>query len=190
MSAADAKPAEAIRSWRDVRISELSSLDADLVARLRSGTASAADWMPFGPMAISGFVERLKYDIWCIPTLISTERGPIGFVVNVLNDHLNLTSRIVAGFEPDSKASLGLILAVRSLFWALPVSRVYSYWPVTGAGAQDIASIFLGAGFREEGRLEGHQLVGGIRHDVVVHGILREDFNLWCRDNAPELALP
>ncbi|GEM_PF-6504392 len=64
MSIADVEPADVIRSWRDVGISELSSLDADLLARLRSEPSSAADWLPFGPMAIAGFIERLKYDTW------------------------------------------------------------------------------------------------------------------------------
>ena len=113
---------------------------------------------------------------------------PVGAAATNLRNHRSLNLRLVCFFADPVRAALPLAAYVRHLFWSLPLHRVYSQLPMVG-GATAYVRLLKGAGFQEEGVIRGHAVVGGRPRDLAVLGVLREEFETWCRENEKRLAL-
>jgi RimJ/RimL family protein N-acetyltransferase len=45
------------------------------------------------------------------------------------------------------------------------------------------------SGFQNEGLIRDHAVIGGKPCDLAVLGVLRAEFEVWCRENETRLAL-
>jgi RimJ/RimL family protein N-acetyltransferase len=91
-------------------------------------------------------------------------------------------------FNKPAEAVKPLAVYVRHVFWSSPLHRVYVQLPLL-AGATAYIRLLLGSGFQQEGVVRGHAYVDGRPRDVAVIGLLRRDFEAWCRENELRLAL-
>jgi hypothetical protein len=96
--------------------------------------------------------------------------------------------RLTCFFAEPAHAALPLAAYVRHLFWRVPFHRVYCQFPLVARGAEYV-DLLKACGFREEGIIRGHALIGGNPYDVAVLGVLRDEFDIWCRENETRLAL-
>lgn len=113
---------------------------------------------------------------------------PIGAAATTLRDQRSLNLQLMCFFDQPTRAVTPLAVYVRHLFWSVPLHRVYVQLPLV-AGATSYLRLLTGAGFQKEGVVRGHALVGGRPRDVAVVGLLRRDFEAWCRENELRLAL-
>jgi hypothetical protein len=113
---------------------------------------------------------------------------PIGGASTGQRNFHSQNLRLTCFFADPAGASLPLAAYVRHLFWKLPLHRVYCQFPMVARGAEYM-HLLKGSGFQEEGMIRGHALIGGKPFDVAVLGVLRDEFDLWCRENETRLAL-
>ena len=114
--------------------------------------------------------------------------SPIGAAATTLRDQRSLNLQLMCFFNQPARAVKPLAVYVRHLFWSVPLHRVYVQLPLV-AGATSYIRLLAGAGFKQEGVVRGHALVDGRARDVAVIGLLRRDFEAWCRENESRLAL-
>jgi len=95
---------------------------------------------------------------------------------------------VLALFVDPPSSVAGLALFVRHVFWNFPLHRLHTQIPTLDLTTEYIR-LFEGAGFVDEGRLRAHTLVAGQAFDAAALGLLRPDFEAWCSEHEPRLAL-
>lgn len=101
-------------------------------------------------------------------------------------NHRDLHALLLGFFREPSAAMLPLATYVRHVFWSLPLRRLHVQLPLID-GAAEYVSLFGRIGFVQEGILQGHALIGGRPCNVAVLGILRPEFEAWCRNHERRL---
>ena len=116
------------------------------------------------------------------------ESKPIGAASTGQRSFHSQNVRLTCFFAEPAASALPLAAYVRHLFWKLPLHRVYCQFPLVAGGAEYV-DLLKDSGFQDEGIIRGHALINGKPCDVAVLGVLRDEFDLWCRENETRLAL-
>lgn len=140
------------------------------------------------PATQSEFAARVGRPGFRLPMLCLRDSEPVGVGATANRSQVSLNVRLKCFFAQPARAVLPLAAYVRHLFWSLPLHRVYTQFPVV-TGAEAYVRLFTGAGFQEEGIVRGHALVEGHPRDLAVLGVLRGEFEAWCRENSSHLIL-
>lgn len=171
-----------------IALRQLTPDDAPLLLSLRREGRNAA--LLEGLLDVDelarGFLEALKLDLWALPMVATRDGRPCGVLLNTETDLQSLNCRLVALFSRPERSRLPLALYLRHLFWSLPLHRVYARVP---APLEDCERLYESLGFACEGSLAAHQLHAGRLVDVRLLGLLRRDFDAWCEEREPWLAL-
>jgi hypothetical protein len=168
-------------AWRTAGPSDAPALEA-LAARSTNRVLFSL------PASEAEFAARMGRAGFRTPMLCLRGSKPFGAAATNLRNNRSLNLRLVCFFADPARAALPLAAYVRHLFWSLPLHRVYSQLPVVG-GATAYVRLLKRAGFQEEGVVHGHAVIGGRPRDLAVLGVLREEFENWCRENEKRLAL-
>jgi len=167
--------------WREASPDDAAEL-AQLVA---ASHADLAYGLPLSEAAIGAALNRpgLRHAMLCT-------RGPrvVGAAATRNRNQQAQNLQLACLFARPAGAGAALAVYVRHLFWSLPLHRVYAQFPaVPGTAGQE--RLLRAAGFTCEGRLAGQALIGGRALDLLCYGLLRRDFDRWCQENEPRLAL-
>ncbi|TMD11418.1 MAG: GNAT family N-acetyltransferase [Chloroflexi bacterium] len=134
------------------------------------------------------FLQRLEKQPWSVLVVARSNGVPIGAAATGLTNLVSLNTFLLAMFTDPAAATIPLALITRHLFWNFPLERVYVQFPLvdeTGPYGQ----LYESVGFQREGVMRKHQAIGGERHDVIVLGLLRADFDSWWALKDPRLKL-
>ena len=111
---------------------------------------------------------------------------PAGWVITGLTNLRALNAFLLAVFVDPSESTMALALCIRHLFWNFPLHRLYTQFPLIPAAA-GYRELYTRAGFHEEGVMQRHAVVSSQPTDVVVFGLLREEFLTWSAAHEPRL---
>lgn len=112
----------------------------------------------------------------------------VGAAATGTRSQRSLNVQLRCFFSDPRAATLPLAAYVRHIFWTLPMHRVHVQLPCID-GADEYVELLKSVGFGEEGVVRAHALVAGVPRDVVVLGLLREEFEAWCLQHESRLAL-
>jgi hypothetical protein len=134
------------------------------------------------------WLDLVRLEHWHVGMVCSREGRVEGALLNVMNDQQSLNCALVMLLNEPATAVPALMVYLRHLLWCFPLHRVYAYVPDLDA-ADGYRVLLDCCGFRNEGRLAGHLVVGGARRDAMVFGVLRAEFLEACVAQEPQLAL-
>jgi hypothetical protein len=168
-------------SWRSATPDDAPALEK--LASLHSNRALFSL-----PGSESEFAQRLGQPGFRIPMISEYEKDPVGCAAVASRSHQNLNLRLICFFEHPEEAAGALAVYVRHVFWLVPLHRIYAQIPLL-RDADAYLDLFAAVGFVAEGVVRQQGWVGGSAVDVAVFGILRREFDAWCRQREPDLAL-
>ncbi len=146
--------------------------------------------VPSSPGELARLFEDLGKKPWSMPMVCHRNGKAVGLCLMSVGQLKNLNAYLVAVFSDPVNADRLLALYMRQAFWTYPLHRLYSQLPAVPS-ARSHVDLMLRVGFQREGTLEGHIDLDRDRHvDADVLGILRGEFDQWCRINQPQLWLP
>lgn len=140
------------------------------------------------PDSEAEFAARVGHAGFRMAMLCMRGSKPVGAAATTLRNNTSLSVRLMCFFAEPVRAALPLAAYIRHLFWIQPLHRVYAQLPMVG-GATAYLRLLKDAGFQEEGVIRRHAVVGGRPCDLAVLGVLRGEFETWCRENEKRLAL-
>lgn len=133
-------------------------------------------------------VAELAKAPWSLPMAMLRDDYCVGMATTALANLRSLSAGVTALFVDPPSSRTALALYVRNVFWNFPVTRLHTQIPVLDLTSEYLG-LYLSAGFVDEGRLVDHAQVGGQHFDAAALGLLRTDFEQWCADHEPRLAL-
>ncbi len=165
----------------------LSAADRDLVSSLY---VAGANPLVVEPLAVTSgtFLDWLHNQLWSLPMALTRVGEPVGVAFTLGANVQNLNARLVLLARDPVLCTKLLPMYVRHVFWSFPVHRLYVQCPGDPSVAP-YAELFRSSGFAAEGCLKGHQGMAGRYLDVLLFGLLRPDFERWCAEHEPALAL-
>ena len=182
-------PAPPLLELDGYRLHRMANADLPFVLELqRKGANRLLVDFPASAEDSLAFLQRLEKQPWSVLMVAEAAGVPIGAAATGLTNLVSLNTFLLAMFVDPGAASIPLALVTRHLFWSFPLERIYVQFPLleeTGPYGQ----LYESAGFQREGVMRKHQAVGGQRHDVVVLGLLRSDFDRWWAERDQRLAL-
>jgi hypothetical protein len=168
-------------AWRTAAPADAPALEA-LAARESNRDLFAL------PESETRFADRVGRAGFRWPMLCTRGSKPIGAAATKLRNHRSLNVHLICFFADPIRASLPLATYVRHLFWSMALHRIHCQLPMVG-GATEYVRLLTSTGFQEEGVIKQGVVVGGRPIDVAMLGLLREEFETWCRKNEKRLAL-
>ena len=144
--------------------------------------------LPDSDHAFRTFIADLGAKPWSLPFVCLRAAAPIGVCFMSVAQLKNLNAYLVALFSEPADAAVPLALYIRHAFWSFPLHRLYAHVPALAADIAH-AEALLRVGFQHEGVLAAHVPAPDGPQDAIVLGLLREEFNVWCEQNQPGLAL-
>jgi hypothetical protein len=182
-------PRPALLNLDGFSLRRLVPTDVDTVLKLhQTGANVHLIDLPNTTEGCLAFLRQLESQPWTQPMLSLREGEPVGVLSTGLTNLASLTTFLLAMFVDPTAATLPLALYVRHMFWQYPLQRVYAQFPLVD-GIEAYADLYRSAGFQDEGVMRKHQVIGGRRYDVIVFGLLREDFDRWCAEHDQRLGL-
>jgi hypothetical protein len=169
-------------------IRALSSDDLPALLRLRAATPEDVFHVPSSQEGLDRFIDFMTNKPWSLAMMCLRQGSPSGLCLMNVGQLKHLNAYLVALFEEPSAADRLLALYIRQAFWLYPLHRLNVQLP-SRPDLQPHIDLLLRAGFQREGVLEGHIEVDGQPSNVVVLGMLREDFDAWCAIDDPRLSL-
>ena len=144
--------------------------------------------LPQDPQGALAFLQELEKQAWAL-LMVATQAGKtIGVTANGLTNLGSLNTYVLAMFTDPASATVPLALYTRQMFYSFPLQRMYVQFPLV-EGTTAYADLYRSVGFQQEGIMKKHQAIGGKRQDVVVFGLLRDDFDAWWAAHDPQLSL-
>ncbi|MEA2682380.1 MAG: hypothetical protein QOK05_708 [Chloroflexota bacterium] len=167
---------------------EIRPLDDGDIALLRTLHRSGENATLAAALNIDepGVIGALQAEPWCNPMVLLQEEQPVGAALIAPADTQHLNGRLVVLAGEPRRCTDALALYIRHAFWSHPIHRLYAIAP---RGYTSHLELLRGCGFVDEGRLLGHLRVGARMQDLDVLGLLREDFDRWCAQYAPDWLL-
>lgn len=163
--------------------------DAPFVHRLGgAGHNRLVVELPGSVAECRAYLEELGSSAWALPMACTRQGVDFGLCFTALSNLHSLNGYLLALFEEPRQAGPALALYVRHAFWSFPLRRFYVQFPLTDP-PHGYEQLYPAAGFAAEGVMAGHALLGGREHDVATFGLLRSDFDRWCQQREPRLAL-
>ena len=172
----------------DFSIRALGAEDFALVRALQPSTPADIFELPESDHAFRAFIADLGAKPWSLPFVCLRAAVPIGVCFMSVAQLKNLNAYLVALFSEPDAAAVPLALYIRHAFWSFPLHRLYAHVPALPAVIAHIETL-VGVGFKHEGVLAAHVPSPDGPQDAIVLGLLREEFNVWCAQNQPALAL-
>jgi hypothetical protein len=169
-------------------IRALTSDDLPALLSLRRTTPRDVFHIPTNQEGLDGFLDFMANKPWSLPMMCMRNGSPSGLCLMNVGQLKHLNAYLVALFEEPSSADRLLALYIRQAFWLFPLHRLNAQLP-SRPEVQPHIDLLLRAGFQNEGVLKGHIEVDGQLSNVVVLGMLRDDFDAWCAINDPRLSL-
>ena len=147
-----------------------------------------------GNAAVAGSIDlrgedglaAMRAEQWATPMALLQDDVMVGGAVIAAADSQHLNGRLVVLAREPRQSLVPVALYIRHVFWSYPLHRLYALLPRSAASH---AQLLQACGFVSEGRLLAHLRVGGRRLDLDVFGLLRPEFDAWCRANHPGWAL-
>jgi hypothetical protein len=133
-----------------------------------------------------GFIAAIRAEPWSTPMILLQDGESVAAALIAPADIQHLNGRLVVLARDPRRLVAPLALYLRHAFWSHPLHRLYTIVPRT---ATSHAELLRACGFLDEGRLLGHLRVGARMVDLDVFGLLRGDFDNWCRQNEPDWVL-
>ena len=172
----------------DFSIRALGAEDFGLVRALQPSTPADIFELPESDHAFRAFIADLGAKPWSLPFVCLRAAVPIGVCFMSVAQLKNLNAYLVAVFSDPADAAVPLALYIRHAFWSFPLHRLYAHVPALAAAIAH-AEALARVGFKHEGVLAAHVPSPDGPQDAIVLGLLREEFNVWCAQNQPALAL-
>jgi hypothetical protein len=144
--------------------------------------------IPADEAMIGQALADLPKQPWTLPLAAVRDGECLGVVTTALPNVKSLHANLTALFADPEAARLPLAMCVRHLFWNFPLHRLYAQIPDMDL-TREYIDLLTSVGFEVEGRLMAHAVVGGRPFDMVALGLLRTDFERWCVEHEPVLAL-
>ncbi len=133
-------------------------------------------------------LEEVGKQAWALPAAMVSDGALAGFATTALPNLRALHASVTALFVDPASARLPLAMYLRQLFWSFPLHRVHTQVPSLDL-TREYVDLLESVGFTVEGRLVDHSVIGGQTFDTVALGLLRGDFEAWCAEHEPRLAL-
>jgi RimJ/RimL family protein N-acetyltransferase len=182
------KPAAGLLELDNFSIRGLRAGDLPAVRSLAESTPAGVFELPVTDRAFQAFAGGLAKKPWSLPFLCFQDGRPVGMCLMSIAQVKNLNAYLVALFSVPAEATLPLAMYIRHAFWSFPLHRLYAQLPATAAVIPHV-NILERAGFQLEGMFAGHVASAEGPQDAIVVGLLRDEFNVWCEQNEPRLAL-
>jgi hypothetical protein len=144
--------------------------------------------IPADERLIAGALVELPNQPWTLPMAVVRDGVCIGMGTTALANLKSLHASLTAMFVEPPTATLPLAMYIRHLFWTFPLHRLHAQIPAMDL-THEYVELLASVGFTDEGRLVDHVMIGGQSFDMVALGLLRADFERWCDEHEPRLAL-
>lgn len=172
-----------------VTVQPLDATNASVVASLLGmrGHRHILD-IPADPSSIASMLTEIARQPWSLPLAAVRDGECIGVATTALPDVKSLNVNFTALFVEPQESTTALAMLVRHLLWSFPLHRLHAQIPDSDL-TREYIDLFRSVGFADEGRLKSHIVMAGHTFDAVALGLLRTDFETWCAENEPRLAL-
>jgi hypothetical protein len=183
------RPARAVLDLDGVLLRRFQAGDLEfLVSVHASGVNSMLLELPGSNQELQNFIHTMLTEPWSLPMIIEHDGIPIGAAATGLTNYKSLLAYVVVLLAEPVAGSLPIAMYVRHMFWNFPLNRLYTHVPLV-EGTEAYVDSFQAAGFRHEGVMPEHLVVGARQTDVAVLGLLRRDFEVWSETSQPRLNL-
>jgi hypothetical protein len=172
----------------DFAIRRLSEDDFPTLRPLAEALPADIFAMPSTDTEFRAFVGEVASRVWSLPLVCVRAGDPVGMCFMNVAQFKNLNAYLVALFVQPEEAALPLALYIRHAFWSFPLHRLYVQLPATAAAIPHLETLER-VGFQREGTLVAHVKAARGPQDVIVVGLLRDEFERWCKQNEPRLEL-
>jgi hypothetical protein len=135
------------------------------------------------------FVAAVRAMPWSTAMVLEQDREAMAVAVITSVDTHSRNGRLVLLTQAPQRCQTALGLYLRHVFWSHPLHRLYAVLPARLPQSGGYAELLHGCGFVDEGHLVAHLSWKGRRHDMAVFGLLRPEFDSWCRESRPALLL-
>jgi hypothetical protein len=140
------------------------------------------------PGSTETFAARIGRPGFRLAMLCMSGSRPFGVAATANRNTRSENAQLLCFFAQPVRAVLPLAAYVRHVFWLTPMHRLYVQLPLV-AGAAAYAKLLTAAGFQQEGVLRDYAVIGEKMFDVAGFGLLRPEFEDWCRKNESRLKL-
>jgi hypothetical protein len=179
---------DSILSLDDCSIRPLAPNDFPLVERLLRSVPRSVFELPVSDVDYRAWLAGVSARAWSMPMTCTRDGVASGLCFLSTSQLKHLHAYVVALFDEPAESTLCLALYLRQAFWSFPLHRLYTQLPARG-DASPHERVFLDAAFQAEGVLRSHIRDLGEAADANVLGLLRPEFDAWCRSHEPRLAL-
>jgi hypothetical protein len=144
-----------------------------------------------GSLAVESedFVTAVRAEPWASPMVLAQDGDAVAIAIIASADTQSRHGRLVVLAQDPRRCHTAVALYVRQAFWSHPLHRLYAVLPVGLPQSQGYGDILRGCGFVNEGSLVGHVMLKGRMRDLDVFGLLRPEFDDWCRQREPRWLL-
>jgi RimJ/RimL family protein N-acetyltransferase len=181
-------PASGLLQLDDFSIRALGADDFSVVGPMAASAPHELFELPPTEAAFRALIGELTAKPWSLPFACFRGSEPVGICFMSVAQLKNLNAYLVALFLRPAEATVPLALYIRHAFWSFPLHRLYAQLPALAPVAPHVEAL-VRVGFKHEGILVAHLMASGKPHDAIAVGLLRDEFNLWCEQNEPRLAL-
>ena len=162
---------------------------ADDAIALESLAARGANRRLFNlPTSAEAFAARIGRPGFTLPMLCTRGAQPFGAAATTRRNLRSLNAQLLCFFAQPARAAVPLATYLRHVFWTVPLHRVYVQLPLV-AGASAYVRLLTACGFQQEGVLRNYAVLDERLFDVAGFGLLRPEFEEWCRENESRLKL-
>ncbi len=144
--------------------------------------------IPNDEAAVAQLLTELRQQTFALPLAAVVDGQCVGIATTALANVKSLHASFNAFFVDPATATTALAMFVRHLLWSFPLRRLHAQIPDMDL-TREYVDLLQTAGFRDEGRLKDHLVLAGRTFDVISLGLTRRDFETWCTESEPRLAL-
>jgi hypothetical protein len=183
------RPASSVSSADDAEIRPLTGADLAFVRYVYSVRENAivAGSLDMGS---DDFIATIRGSPWSTPMVLEKNAEPVGLALISSADTHSRNGRVTVLARRDPReCRVPFELYLRHAFWSHPLHRLYAVLPLRLPIPGSYADLLTGCGFVDEGHLKAHFNFLGYRRDIAVFGLLRSEFDAWCRESRPALLL-
>ncbi|HEV1997638.1 MAG TPA: GNAT family protein [Candidatus Dormibacteraeota bacterium] len=182
------RPPPAISRSGAAEIRPLTEADYPFVASLNR-IRDNANIAPSAAIEDPGFIAAVRAEPWSTPMMLAADGEPVAVAMIGAADTQHRHGRLVVLAVLPREVVAPLTMYLRHVFWSYPLHRLYVVLPSRVAAVAAYADLLRSCGFVQEGTMVGHLRVATRMIDLDLFGLLRPEFDEWCRQNRPALAL-
>ena len=134
-----------------------------------------------------GMLQDIAARPWGLPMVAEREGRVTALLTTALPDLRASQAYLLVLMSDIADTQTAALLYVRHVFWSFPLQRLHAQVPQLDVTTQHV-DLLASIGFVQEGTYPAHALVDGDPCDVMILGLLREDFEATARTH-PELGM-